>query len=108
VLFVDHLSFDGFYTHVNDINKQNDVLWNIYPNPAQNKVIINGIASGQETVYVTMYDIAGKILRAKQSDPLETGNSFFITMDATNCSSGIYIIALQHDGITQFKKLVIE
>ena len=77
---------------LNHISKMND--FRIYPNPAQNQIIISGLPSG---LNFFIYDIHGQEMKSMEINNTEH------TMDITNLDNGIYLIK-----VCDNKKIVIQ
>ena len=74
--------------------------FNIYPNPATEKVTINGWG-----ITVKLYDITGKEVLVKQQN--NSGNS--IDLDLSSTPKGMYLTSItNHAGETIVKKLLVK
>lgn len=80
-----------------------DVLksaWDLYPNPTVDEVNIRMNLEGSKSV--TIIDPMGKIVYDLQSDGVTQ------KIQTTSFSKGIYIVQLKVNGLTSFKRLVVQ
>lgn len=82
------------------VNKQLAAKFNLYPNPATNVVNITN-AENMLVQQVTIYDITGKQLSTQIFN-----NQAEIQLNVENLASGTYMLHLQTNEGTAFKKLV--
>jgi hypothetical protein len=80
------------------------LTFNLYPNPAKDKINISTINTIEEEVEIQVVDITGKILK---TETLNKGSQF-ISIRLDDLSSGIYLLQLKSkNGLTQ-KRFVKE
>ena len=83
---------------VTNVTESTSSLIELYPNPAQNEVTINGL-SGEYSYQVV--DILGAVVI--------TGNgSSNETMNVSNLAKGVYVVVIQQGDYVINKKLVID
>ena len=80
-------------TAVADIDKQQQINFAMYPNPAKTDLNIV-LPSNLENVQVEVYDILGKRILKKDLQ------ASFNTLDVTNIKAGIYLIKVSGEGNT--------
>ena len=80
-------------TAVADIDKQQQIKFAMYPNPAKTDLNIV-LPSNLENAQVEVYDILGKIVLKQRLQ------ASFNTLDVTNIKAGIYLIKVLGDGNT--------
>ena len=91
--FFDNIVFNG----VLSLRDNNQVVFSVYPNPANSYVNIYSKEAGDKNVAV--YDVLGK----------QVINTVISTerLDISNLNSGVYIMKISQNGISSTKKLVI-
>lgn len=80
------------------IENRNAVAFNMYPNPAVNKVFMS---SSVQSSSVEIYNITGKLVLTKS---LVYGTN---TVSISNLSAGVYLARFTSDSKTETKKLII-
>jgi hypothetical protein len=70
----------------------------IYPNPATDKIYINGLEQG---VVISILSLEGKILQSQRIEP----NTSSINL---NLHSGLYLLKVQLEGESIVRKLIIK
>ncbi len=73
----------------------------IYPNPATDNIRISFPSAGQ--YQVTLLNGNGQILN---NPVLSLGDN--LTLNITNLNAGLYFIQINHQGISEIKKIVIK
>jgi len=68
--------------------------FNIYPNPANDYIIVNAIANNKFTTKMNILDLSGKVL----STNLFKGEVISSKIDVSNLPKGMYIIQLENNG----------
>ena len=80
----------------------------LYPNPSNDKVTINFAASAKDkTVNVRITDMSGKLVQQSAEKVNYQKSSSSITINTKAIKSGMYIVSLQAEGITQSAKLKV-
>lgn len=86
-------------TVLNVANEQNEASRiKMYPNPARNQVVLQGISHAD----ITFYDLTGRMVYAVKG----VEESLNINLEAF--TSGIYMVLINQNGQTSYKKLVVE
>jgi hypothetical protein len=85
------------YTEVSDIEKSTSI--SIYPNPASEKIRINGLSSGIKT-QVQIHDLSGKLVLNREIDSAEE-------IEIGELISGVYFVTLKNDTIHSYEKLIV-
>ncbi|MDZ4752574.1 MAG: T9SS type A sorting domain-containing protein [Flavobacteriales bacterium] len=80
------------------VNDSNFTTIDVYPNPANDFISIQGIAS---SALITVVDITGKIV-------LNANVVQNRTLNISSLDAGIYMISITQDGINVTKKIVVE
>lgn len=76
---------------------------NIYPNPANYKIIISHNRDLPEEAVLSIYEINGKLLMLNKFE-----NQKLIEIDVSTISKGIYLVKIQTKEGMEVKKLVIQ
>ncbi len=86
------------YSRIRSILFEKGIGINIYPNPAENNVIINGFVGGEN---VSIYDITGRVIYQQKV------NKDSDSISLTDLNQGVYYIRITStDGIVSSHKLV--
>ena len=83
------------------------VSWNIYPNPADNQLVVNFGLSKQAEVEVEIYDKLGKKLKSEAIEVLRFGN-YFKRISLNEFSSGIFLVRLRINDQYFGKNLIVK
>src|SRR5690606_34777860 len=84
-------------------NQPTDDLWNIYPNPANQEVQITFAAFPRPDAALSVRTLDGKkIYTLKMEEP---SRAWTVPL---NFPDGMYILELINDGVSYYKKLVIQ
>ncbi|MDG5491489.1 T9SS type A sorting domain-containing protein [Psychroserpens sp. SPM9] len=78
-------------------------LFDMFPNPANDKVTIQLNASNFETAIIHVTDIQGKRIIETQSSEAN-----LIDLDVSDLQNGLYFVRVKSEGKTAVKKLIIE
>jgi len=104
---------DGFWTfHVNGISSGLDelsqnVLRDIYPNPANSITVIPIDLQRPAQVRVTLSDMTGRTVKVISDDQAPKGVSKLF-LDASDLAPGAYSVNLQSEGKTYSKRLMVK
>ncbi|MGB1041059.1 MAG: T9SS type A sorting domain-containing protein, partial [Flavobacteriales bacterium] len=90
------------FNSVGILAKTNKLTWNVYPNPAVDKVTIS-IKGSKEGGNIKIYNTTGKLV---YEDKLGKEQSE-ISIDISNMASGVYTIMMQNGSVISSKKLII-
>lgn len=80
---------------------QTEPVFQVYPQPAQNKLTINASFLTEEYTVANVYNMFGQVVLTN------TLESRIMSLDVTNLSTGTYVIELAGDGIVQRKPVLI-
>jgi len=88
------------------MNTQDDLdvtfnLFETYPNPFNPELNINVSIEKNDHLDILVYNINGQLIHNIYSGLLNANQSYHFTWDASNFSSGIYIIKVDSDNFTQ-------
>ncbi|MDZ4758384.1 MAG: T9SS type A sorting domain-containing protein [Bacteroidota bacterium] len=90
-----------FKSIINPVQLAEQLAFEIFPNPAHDKINIV-LPSDIGNVYITLSDIAGKIILRSKA---KTGN--YISVDLQSQPLGVYILKIENDkGAAGYKKIV--
>ena len=78
----------------------------VYPNPANTYTSVSLFNEKPAIVSIQLYDIAGNMVKQISKDKEFSGN-YFNTVDLTNCNPGIYLMKIEVDGKSCYKKMII-
>jgi hypothetical protein len=101
VLYIDNLNFDNLIIGVKELDKTTE-LFNLYPNPASDKVEFAFYNTYSGSVTARIYTVFGQLVRSKELEPNEH------SLNVADMSDGVYLIELQTKEGTQKQKLVIQ
>lgn len=101
----DDAAFDAGHVRVFSINgivgvSKYDMFINneVFPNPAQNEININGVESGS---VMELMDLTGKVMVSQKV----VGNNTIISTE--NISNGIYFVRIENKGVVSTQKVII-
>jgi PKD repeat protein len=90
------------------INLKNQfLLLDPYPNPANRMVTLPVLMPAQDTVQISVTDVAGKQVYSITSDLLHTGFNE-ISLGLTPLKPGMYLLQLNYAGKSLFKKFILQ
>lgn len=84
-----------YETVISGINNINTNSFNVYPNPAEDYLILDGVYTDQ---MITIMDISGKLIMKTKSN----GNN----IDISDLNAGLYIISINQDNNIQHTKFI--
>ena len=90
-------------TYVSTDDLANEETIRIYPNPAEDYVIVNFIKSEPQAAKVELYNLAGTIKAKLHKDP----DKQTIRLNTKPLTSGVYILKIEQDKRIYYKKVVI-
>jgi len=108
LLTIDDLSFGScIATGIDEVNNNNVILEEAYPNPANGICNIIFSLPCSSTVNVSIYDLSGrKVLTPLENATLSDGR-YKVPVDVTNLANGIYEYTLTVNGMPITQKLVV-
>ena len=84
-------------------NKLGDALFQVYPNPARDRITVEWDTEVGTDVQVEILSMEGKILSSEKAD----GTAFMYNADLKHLNAGLYMVRLRHsDGKQEVFKLV--
>ena len=81
----------------NEDVEEEDIVINIYPNPTNNRINLNG-----DVIEFRLYDLSGQLINDIESSVSEDGSMY----DLTNLSSDIYIAVIITEEGTRTLKVI--
>ena len=75
--------------------------FHIYPNPAKNKVLIEGVSNGE--IVVSVFNLLGNKLEIIQTESFNKTE-----LDISGLTEGIYLLNIENHGVSQWQKLIIK
>jgi len=75
--------------------------FHIYPNPAKNKVLIEGVSNGE--IVVSVFNLFGNKLEIIQTESFNKTE-----LDISGLTEGIYLLNIENHGVSQWQKLIIK
>jgi len=101
VLYVDNLSFDSLITSVPE-QLVNNILFNLYPNPALDIVTLNIDNTNNEDLALNIYNIMGVLVKSEMLKQSQR------QINIRDLSNGIYMITIKSKNLTEKQKLIIQ
>ena len=89
--------------------KESNILFNLsepYPNPFNPETTINYSINNTSNIKINIYDINGQLIQ-QLVNQIHTPDEYNITWDATEHTSGIYIVQLIVNDFMQTKKIIL-
>jgi hypothetical protein len=85
-------------------DNEEEYSYNVYPNPFENEIVIERIdPSNAERIYITVSDMTGKLVVSNLSTDAASFN-----VGTDHLSAGMYIVAIQSNGKTEYMKMLKE
>ena len=81
-------------------------LESIYPNPFNPSTTIDFYAESDSNVNVSIYDLSGRLVESLLDNSMSAG-SHSVNWDASNHSSGIYIVQVRFDSSVHSSKVML-
>jgi len=82
------------------------VLLNNYPNPFNNSTVIEFYISNNQNVYISVYDINGRLVSEIASDNYNSGYHS-LSWNPTNSPSGLYLLSIVTGSQNRTKKVLL-
>ncbi|MBS1773648.1 MAG: T9SS type A sorting domain-containing protein [Bacteroidetes bacterium] len=86
------------------INKTREHMINVYPNPANDNIVITGLQYFQNTVFVKMTDVCGKEFYSEQLPAGSTGKY----INVGQFPRGVYILELRSNTGIETRKILLQ
>ncbi|MBI1781664.1 MAG: T9SS type A sorting domain-containing protein, partial [Sphingobacteriales bacterium] len=104
-MYIDNLAFSGTATGIKE-NTVNHINFTIFPNPSNEKVVLNYTLKSTENVVIKISDVTGKIVKELKPNGVIGNNKQ--ELNTSNLSQGIYTITIQGDNSLSSQKLIVE
>lgn len=104
-MYIDNLAFSGTATGIKE-NAANLMNLTIFPNPSNEKVVLNYTLKSTENVVIKISDVTGKIVNELKPNGVIGNNKQ--ELNISNLSQGIYTITIQGDNSLSSQKLIVE
>ncbi len=106
-IFIDSARITAFPTGMQTLDKSKPILWEVYPNPANESSILAVKSDRDETIQVTVSDLLGHVLvHQKQSLNAGTNHIALANLNLTQTLSGFYFLTVTCRESVQTKKLL--
>jgi len=100
-IFIARLDSAFINTGLSSIDMANNI--SIYPNPAQDQIVINCASIKDMDAVITILDVAGKEVYRTNSNSVQR-----ISIPTKELSNGLYIVRIQTADFTTAKKVLVE
>lgn len=104
-MYIDNLAFSGTATGIKE-NTVNLINLTVFPNPSNEKVVLNYTLKSTENVVIKISDVTGKIVKELKPNGVIGNNKQ--ELNISNLSQGIYTITIQGDNSLSSQKLIVE
>jgi len=101
ILYVDNLSFTGFVTSIAETKSENMIL-NLYPNPASDKVILNIENPSTDDLTLSIYNAMGAFVKSEIVKPNNR------EINVGDLSNGVYMVEIKTQEQTRMQRLIIQ
>ena len=82
------------------------LVFNNYPNPFNSSTTIHYQLSGQTRVLIDVYDVTGRKIKTLVDQDQDAG-VYFVTMDALDMASGVYLLRFVADRANDVQKMTL-
>ena len=89
---------------INEVTPINGL--SIYPNPVDQELTVDFIASSAQPIIITVQDVSGKIAEQHKINANEGSN--LVLMNTENLSAGVYFIELKTESSKQVKQFIVK
>lgn len=89
---------------INDDN--NEVKFNIYPNPATTQATVEIVLDNSAEVELKLIDMTGKVLAERAYGSVETTST--VELNTLDLKAGVYLVELTVNGQSKMKRLVVQ
>ena len=88
--------------------KKNGIrLYNPFPNPVENDVVLQYYLNSPQKISINIYDIQGKMVETLISDQYSIAGNHKITFNVDQIASGLYNVQLRTTQTTYTKSFVV-
>jgi len=96
---------DGTATFSNDDFVADQQGFQIYPNPAQDQITIEFLATSLTVSNINIYDLSGKVVRSYDFDKKQSSN---LNLNVSDLSNGVYLVRIESSKGSAVEKLIIK
>ncbi len=89
------------------LQKEENLVLNVYPNPATDRVSLNYKSEGKEDVAIEVYSITGQLVY-NTTIPNQGQGAFTQDIPVENYAKGVYVVKLQIGNVKQVGKFIKE
>lgn len=86
----------------------NGLKWHVYPNPFNNKVIVQFYSRDSKPVQLTWRDLKGSIIEQTLLDSVQLGKNEFVYENKANWLGGTYFLTIDVNGQSATQKVIFE
>jgi PKD repeat protein len=105
-IYIDDINLSGTTIGVDEL--ENNLNFNIYPNPANENTVIDFSLISKQTVDLKVMDVVGREVSTIFNGTLNTGDYKYNVNEQAKLAAGVYFIKLTVDNRVFTKKLVVE
>lgn len=100
---------DGNVGVFDNLNVDDAGFVDIYPNPVQDKMVVDYYLDDNANVSIELYNINGQIIKELKSETMTAGTYVeTFNIKQANVATGLYLVRFSLDGESYFKKLMVE
>ncbi len=105
-IYIDDINISGTTIGVDEL--ENNLNFNIYPNPANENTVIDFSLISKQTVDLKVMDVVGREVATIFNGTLNTGDYKYNVNEQAKLAAGVYFIKLTVDNRVFTKKLIVE
>jgi PKD repeat protein len=105
-IYIDDINISGTTIGVDEL--ENNLNFNIYPNPANENTVIDFSLISKQTVDLKVMDVVGREVSTIFNGTLNTGDYKYNVNEQAKLAAGVYFIKLTVDNRVFTKKLIVE
>lgn len=103
--WIDYIIFPPLVDHTSVDNIEENISFNLYPNPAENYIDLKLELDKAESVKIIIYDNYGRAIYSDEKSNLVAGNHT-VKIKVNDFEAGMYNIVIQSDAINISRKFV--
>jgi hypothetical protein len=100
--------YPGLSNTVLNLHSVNGLKWHVYPNPFNNKVIVQFYSRDSKPVQLTWRDLKGSIIEQTLLDNVQMGKNEFVYENKANWLGGTYFLTIDVNGQSATQKVIFE
>lgn len=100
--------YPGLSNTVLNLHSVNGLKWHVYPNPFNNKVIVQFYSMDAQPVQLTWRDLKGSIIEQTLLDNVQLGKNEFVYENKANWLGGTYFLTIDVNGQSATQKVIFE